>query len=142
MVVPGCAAAGTRTIIEPHPASFLDRTPGLEDEMLILMVEVQIKPDKRDEFLASITENARACERDEAGCLRFDILQDSEDPNKYFYYEVYRNDDDVKAHFESPHFHKYRAQATEFVEKQTPHRLNSIYPADASWAEPRGSVTA
>jgi autoinducer 2-degrading protein len=106
--------------------------------MLILMVEVEIKPDKREQFLASITENARSCERDEEGCLRFDILQDSENANKYFYYEVYRNDADVKAHFESPHFHKYRDAAKEFIEKQTPHRLNSIYPTDAAWGEPRG----
>ena len=106
--------------------------------VLILMVEVQIKPDKRDEFLAAITDNARACERDEEGCLRFDILQDSQDTDKYFYYEVYRNDGDVKAHFESPHYLKYRDQAKEFVEKQVPHRLQSIYPVDASWAEPRG----
>ena len=101
--------------------------------MQILMVEVQIKPDKKQEFLAAIKENAERCEKDEEGCLRFDILADNEDPNKYYYYEVYRNPEAVQAHFQTPHFLQYREQARDVVEKQVGHRLMSIYPDDNSW---------
>jgi len=103
----------------------------------ILLVEVHIKPDKREEFLAAITENAASCERDEPGCLRFDVLQDNTDPNTYFYYEVYRDDDAVKAHFEAPHFFKYRDAAKDVIENQVAHRLSSVFPVESGWSGPR-----
>ena len=41
--------------------------------MFSLMVQLEVRPEDRDEFLAAITTNAEASVRDEPGCHRFDV---------------------------------------------------------------------
>ena len=48
--------------------------------MYTLIVSLQIRPEKRDRFLAAITENAAASVRDEPGCLRFDVMEHAQQP--------------------------------------------------------------
>jgi autoinducer 2-degrading protein len=102
--------------------------------LLILIVEFQVKPELRDRYLTAIKEDAEHSERDEAGCLRFDVLQDTEDENKFFYYEVYRDEAALQAHREAPHFQKYFAQVEEFMAAPTVrHVVRNVHPADAAW---------
>ena len=42
--------------------------------------------------------------RKEEGCLRFDLLRDQSEPNKFVFYEVYKDSDAVAFHKEQPHF--------------------------------------
>ena len=42
--------------------------------------------------------------RTEPGCLRFDVLQDKSDPNKFVFYEVYKDADAINVHKSMPHF--------------------------------------
>ena len=55
--------------------------------MDILLVEVSVKPERLNDFLDLIKYDAEHSENDEPGCLRFDVLQDSEDQHKFYYYE-------------------------------------------------------
>ena len=56
--------------------------------MLAVWVTVKIKPELRQEFLDAIEVDAIGSERDEPGCARFNVLQDAEDENTYYFYEV------------------------------------------------------
>lgn len=76
-----------------------------------VVVNAEIKPDRMDEFLKIIKEDAEGS-RQEPGCLRFDVLQSQDDPNKFVFYEVYKDLDAVKVHKEQPHFKPW----TEFKE--------------------------
>jgi autoinducer 2-degrading protein len=105
-----------------------------EADMVILMVQVHIKPEMRDRFLAVIEHDATHSEGDEPGCLRFDVLQDSEDPNQFYYYEVYRDEAARAAHRETPHFKSYSEQIGEFSDGETVrHILRNVHPADGAW---------
>ena len=70
--------------------------------MDILLVEVTVKPERLDDFLTLIQYDAEHSEHDEPGCLRFDVLHDSDDPTKFFYYEVYKDEAARMAHRETP----------------------------------------
>src|SRR3990172_15152 len=61
----------------------------------------------RERFIEVITYDASHSEKDEPGCLRFDVLEDANDPNRFFFYEVYRDADAVAAHRQTPHFHRF-----------------------------------
>ena len=50
--------------------------------MIALMVTIQIKPGHKDAFMSSMFDDARGSNNDEPGCIRFDVLQDSEDDNR------------------------------------------------------------
>ena len=72
--------------------------------MIALIVEINIKPGFKDQFMASMLGDARGSNNDEPGCLRFDVLQDNEDENKIHLFEVYEDDAAVDAHRNAPHF--------------------------------------
>ena len=58
----------------------LDRTEG-RPAMLAIWVKVLVKPYERGRFLKAIEADALGSERDEPGCMRFNVLQDAEDQN-------------------------------------------------------------
>jgi autoinducer 2-degrading protein len=83
--------------------------------MLALIVSLRVKPDQRDRFLAAAEDDSTCSTRDEPGCLRFDVLQDQQDENHFFYYEVYRDQAAFEAHAQAPHYARWRASAAEVL---------------------------
>jgi autoinducer 2-degrading protein len=85
----------------------------------------------RDRFLAAAEDDATSSVRDEPGCLRFDVLQDNADPDRYFFYEVYRDEAAFGAHGQAPHFARWRAAAAEVLAEPTSAtRTTTLFPAD------------
>eukprot|EP00557_Chaetoceros_sp_GSL56_P001691 CAMPEP_0176504200 /NCGR_PEP_ID=MMETSP0200_2-20121128/15793_1 /TAXON_ID=947934 /ORGANISM="Chaetoceros sp., Strain GSL56" /LENGTH=110 /DNA_ID=CAMNT_0017903589 /DNA_START=91 /DNA_END=423 /DNA_ORIENTATION=- len=70
---------------------------------IAIMVDAEIKPDRLEEFLDIIEKDAIGS-RSEPGCIRFDVVQNQENPCKFFFYEVYQDAEAVKFHKEQPHF--------------------------------------
>src|SRR5712692_9878754 len=79
--------------------------------MLAIWVKLRIKPEQRQRFLQAIEVDALGSERDEAGCLRFNVLQDAQDQNVYYFYEVYKDEAALEAHRAAPHYAAWRAVA-------------------------------
>ena len=77
--------------------------PGPVSEMVPVLVEVEVKPERLDEFLEVMRQDAVGS-RTEPGCLRFDVMQDQENPCKFVFYEVYKNAEAAAAHRDYPHF--------------------------------------
>ena len=75
--------------------------------MVVLHVTVQVKPEHVAEFLEVIRYDAEHSEKDEPGCLRFDVIQDKDDQNRFYFYEVYRDEAALEAHRQTPHFKHY-----------------------------------
>ena len=76
--------------------------------MFSLVVQMQVRPDRREEFLAGMAANAEASVRDEPGCLRFDVSAVAADGNRFFLYELYTDAEAFEAHKASPHFAQWR----------------------------------
>jgi len=76
--------------------------------MLAIWVKVKIKPSMREQFLKAIEADALASERDEPGCLRFNVLQDERDENVYYFYEVYTDQAALEAHRKTRHYATWR----------------------------------
>ena len=104
--------------------------------MYALIVTIQIQPEHREEFLASMLDDARGSVNDEPGCLRFDVLQDPNDPNKLYLYEVYRDRAAFDAHLQAPHFIRWRDTVANWyaAPAQAVH-LNTIFPPDGAWTK-------
>ena len=86
--------------------------------MFSLMVQVQVDPDRREEFLAAITANAETSVRDEPGCLRFDVCTVDGDENRFVFYELYADAAAFAAHRAAPHFRIWREAADRTVVSQ------------------------
>ena len=50
--------------------------------MQVLLVDIQVKPKHLEAFIEATLDDARGSVQNEPGCLRFDVLQDAQDPNR------------------------------------------------------------
>ena len=101
--------------------------------MLAIWVKVKVKPAARARFLAAIEEDALGSERDEAGCYRFNVLQDDADPNTYYFYEVYKDQAPLEAHRAAPHYATWRAAADTLDGPSLPTRCTPVFPRDPKY---------
>src|SRR5262244_843067 len=99
--------------------------------MLAMWVKVRIKPDQREKFLKAIEVDAYGSERDEPGCLRFNVLQDAQDENVYYFFEVYRDAAALDAHRAAPHYAVWRAAADTLDGTPEAVRTQPVFPAEA-----------
>jgi quinol monooxygenase YgiN len=87
---------------------------GYHAPMLIVHVHVQVKPEHVEAFKAAIAVNARFS-RFEAGVLRFDVLQQADDPARFVLVEIYRDAAAQAAHRETSHYVEWRDAAASMM---------------------------
>lgn len=80
--------------------------------MFVLVVSLKVKPDMQQQFLEVARDDATSSVRDEPGCVRFDVLQDRNDPNHFYFYEVYHDEAAFQAHTQMPHTGRWREAST------------------------------
>ncbi|HLX51600.1 MAG TPA: antibiotic biosynthesis monooxygenase [Streptosporangiaceae bacterium] len=103
--------------------------------MLVVHVHVRVRPGQVADFLAATLVNAQAS-LDEPGVLRFDVIQDQDDPEHVVLAEVYRDADGAAAHKLTPHYATWRdTVAPMMAEPRTSARFAAVFPAGgAGWA--------
>jgi autoinducer 2-degrading protein len=101
--------------------------------VLAMWVKVRVKPEGRQRFLEAIEVDALGSERDEAGCLRFNVLQDGQDANVFYFYEVYKDDAAIEAHRAAPHYAVWRAAADTLEGPAEVTRCTTVFPAQREY---------
>ena len=102
--------------------------------MISIFVTIQIKPEFRDQFREASLGASQGSVRDEPGCFRFDILQDSSDPNRFHLYEVHADEAALENHRNAPHYRNWREAVGDWLDGQ-PRRvaMTTIFPSDDGW---------
>ena len=93
-----------------------------------IFVTIKLHPGKAEEFRPHILANAQAAVRDEPDCHLFHVLQAQDDPDTFFFYEVYTNAKSLDVHREQPHFKKFFADANHMVAERTIQRVTVQNP--------------
>ncbi len=105
----------------------------MSQELIVVHVNVHVKPDAVDAFRAATLPNG-AASRKEPGVVRFDVVQDLEDPTRFVLVEVYRGEAGAAAHKETAHYRTWRdAVAPLMAEPRTPRRFAVVSPDAAEW---------
>ncbi|MHB1133865.1 MAG: putative quinol monooxygenase, partial [Chloroflexota bacterium] len=100
--------------------------------MWVIMASLRVKPERKNDFLAALLEDAEATMAKEDYVLAFDIIEDELDPNRLHLYEVYRDQAAHELHKQSPHFLKWRDTVAEWYDEPlTVKRGHSLFPPDA-----------
>jgi quinol monooxygenase YgiN len=104
--------------------------------MLIVHVHVHVKPEAVDAFSVATLQNAQASLR-EAGVLRFDVVQRTDDPTRFVLVEVYRDEAAPLQHKETPHYAAWR-EAVEpmMAEPRSSQKFKALFPSTSGWATP------
>ncbi len=101
--------------------------------MLVVHVQVQVKPDCVGAFLAATLENARHSIR-EPGIARFDVVQQADDPTRFVLVEAYRTTEAPAAHKETTHYAAWRdAVAPMMAVPRTSVKFVNRFPEDGGW---------
>ena len=101
--------------------------------MLILHISIHVKAEHLEAFRGATIENARHS-RQEPGVVRFDFIQQADDPTRMMLLEVYRDEAAHASHRETPHYHAWAAQVTDMMaEPRTRQSYTNIYPPDTEW---------
>ena len=84
--------------------------------MLVNIVKVRVKPEQRERFLEAIEVDCTGSNRDEPGCARFDVLQDVNDADVYYFYEAYEDQAAIDRHRAMPHYAVWRAVVPDAID--------------------------
>ena len=101
--------------------------------LLILHVQVHVKPQAIEGFKAASLANAEASRR-EPGVLRFDVVQQLDDPTRFVLVEVYRDSQAHAAHRETAHYAAWRDTVNEMMaEPRRGIKHVNLSPDDSGW---------
>ena len=104
--------------------------------MLIVHVHVHVKPESVEAFRAATLENARNSVR-EPGVVRFDVVQQSDDPTRFVLLEIYRTPDDPVRHKETAHYATWRDTVEPMMaEPRRSVKYQAVFPEPEGWELP------
>jgi autoinducer 2-degrading protein len=98
--------------------------------MIVTCVYVIVKPDSVQEFIKASTLNHMESVKEPEN-LRFDLIQQDDDPCRFMFYEAYESDDAASAHKNTPHYLKWRETVQNMMaEPRKGVKYNIIQPDD------------
>ncbi|MGQ0714565.1 MAG: putative quinol monooxygenase [Gemmatimonadaceae bacterium] len=105
--------------------------------MLVVHVFVHVKAEAVDRFIAATRENARNSVL-EPGVMRFDVVQQENDPTRFVLVEVYRNPEAPARHKETAHYATWREAAEPMMaEPRRSVKYRALSPEPDGWEMPR-----
>lgn len=104
--------------------------------MQIVHVHVHVRPEFVEAFRAASLANARASVR-EPGVVRFDVVQQADDPTRFLLIEIYRTAEAPAAHKATAHYAAWRDTVAEMMaEPRSAVRFTAVFPEPAGWEYP------
>jgi autoinducer 2-degrading protein len=105
--------------------------------MIVVHVFVHVKPEQVAAFAAATLENARHSIR-EPGIVRFDVVQQEDDPTRFVLVEVYRTADDPARHKATAHYLAWRhAVEPMMAEPRRSANHRALFPPPFEWETSR-----
>jgi quinol monooxygenase YgiN len=109
--------------------------------MHVVCVHIHVKAENREAFVAATLDNARHTV-EEAGALRFDVIQQADDPNRVMLYEVYRDENAFKSHKETAHYARWAAAVAPWMaEPRKGVKYVELFPTEGNdWTTKTGKT--
>ena len=85
--------------------------------MFTTLVYVHVKPEKLEDFIKVTIKNHESS-IEEDGNMRFDVLQDENDPCKFVLYEAYESKEKAAEHKKTKHYSTWRDAVSSYMTEQ------------------------
>jgi autoinducer 2-degrading protein len=100
--------------------------------MIVTCVHVHVVPGRVADFKEALRLNYQGT-AGEPGNIRFDVLQQADDPCRFMIYEVFESEEAVKQHKETPHYLRWRDMVAQWMaEPRRGIRYNVLEPSERS----------
>ena len=101
--------------------------------MLVVHVQVHVKPEAVEAFQQATLANARESIK-EPGIAGFDVVQQQDDTTRFVLVEAYRTAEAPVAHKETKHYAVWRdTVANMMAEPRTSVKYVNVFPQDSEW---------
>jgi (4S)-4-hydroxy-5-phosphonooxypentane-2,3-dione isomerase len=109
--------------------------------MYVVCVHILVQLEHRGAFIEATLENARNTVQ-EPGNLRFDVLEQADQPDRFVLVEVYRDEAGMKAHKETPHYARWAAAVAPWMaEPRKGVHYTPLFPENPrQWSTTRGQL--
>lgn len=98
--------------------------------MLVVHVDVRVKPEYLEAFRAATIENAGESIK-EPGVFRFDVVCEQDDPCHFVLVEIYRDTDAAAAHKQTAHYKKWaQTVASMMAAPRNSVKYRNLFPSD------------
>jgi len=99
--------------------------------MYVIFNIIRVKQECLDKFVVGVREHARNSNA-ESGCVRYDVLQDKEDPHVICLYEVFQNENAFRKHLTYDYYKAWMERSKEWRhgEQRIRHVLDYIYRSE------------
>ncbi|WP_216853849.1 putative quinol monooxygenase [Phytoactinopolyspora halotolerans] len=87
--------------------------------MYHIAVYFDVPSERREEFIAAALEDGRNSAKDEPGTVRFELIEDAEQANRFYLNEAYEDADAFDVHVKGPHFARFFEIIEEFADGPT-----------------------
>jgi (4S)-4-hydroxy-5-phosphonooxypentane-2,3-dione isomerase len=84
--------------------------------MIVTCVYVEVRPEFIQDFIIESDKNHQGAVK-EPGNLRFDVLQETENPCKFLLYEAYQSEEHSAAHKQTTHYSAWRSNVEKMMAK-------------------------
>jgi quinol monooxygenase YgiN len=102
------------------------------DHMYAIFGAINVKPEHVGAFREATIREARTTVKDEPGVFQFHILTDADTPNRFCYFEIFRDEEAAVAHGETENFKSWRATVEGMLDGQTQRisTMRTVFPSD------------
>lgn len=103
----------------------------------VRIAQLDINPQRLDEFKAALRESASSSVRMEPGVFTLYAVQLKENTNRFLVFEMYKDEAAYKTHRDTPHFRKFFESTREMVTSRTFLDVDPVVlGAQAYWQKP------
>jgi (4S)-4-hydroxy-5-phosphonooxypentane-2,3-dione isomerase len=85
--------------------------------MIVTCVYIHVRPEKIDAFIEATIANHKETIK-EPGNLRFDFIQQAENPDRFMLYEAFDSETAIADHKKTAHYLKWRDHVQDFMAEQ------------------------
>ncbi len=97
--------------------------------MHVVMVNVHVKEEFIQPFIAATLENARNSVK-EPGVTRFEFFQKGDDPSQFLLQEIYKTPEDQLKHRETAHYQAWRDKVGDWMAEPRQATVYKYLPVD------------
>lgn len=103
----------------------------MQESMFSIFVAINVKPEHREAFVEASIAEARGSIQGEPGLFQFQILADESDQNRFYFYEIFRDENAAKQHWETNVFKTWWNTVEGMIdgEIETISKMRTIFPS-------------
>jgi len=102
----------------------------MKDSMLGGFFAINVKPEHRQGFLDASIFEAQSVISEEPGVFQFHLMVDATNPNRFYFYQVFRDEAAIQEHWDTPVFMSWWNTIQNMIEGDIENiaRMRSLFP--------------